>query len=517
MPESTPTNASGLPADVPLEQHKAVEEEQCIALYGAMLAIAASDGSLDPDGVELLYRLFDLSVLSDKGRQQVHAFLRAPPKVRELLAPLRTMDDQARFGSMLQLIEIACAEDIISERKRALLQDAQAALGLHDDQVYSLESFVATLRTLRHRGVDSKVAANAIRRATVRLRTAGIPVELPTTTSRLRRHAVGFACGLMIAVLFLSLGAGRSMACGLGALSYVLAAVMFGRDRSPSKQPLPTERKLKVFPPNIQESITLLEERIVDMSRQDDGAADKYDSHTRLTQHREAMQQLLLQPSPKQSVTRHGQPAASVRGNLDAPAGPYLSYLDIRKTLQDADVLMFRGTHPISRMLQAGAQSSYSHCGLVAWWHRRAMLLQADSACIQAVPLSIALQSYPGEVDWYQIRPEYRQMINVSSIIEEAQVNLGLAYGKTALLRTILHDVVGLKLPADCEHPEALFCSQYVARCFRRAGLPLQPQSDIATFPSEIALSPILRFIGTIVPNMSAAEARALLDRSRAP
>ena len=484
MPDATPTDASGLPADAPLSERRAIDEEQCIAFYGAMLSLAASDGSLEPDGAELLYRLFDLSVLSDRGRKQVHAFLSAPPNVRELLAPLRTMDDTARFGSMLQLIEIASAEDIITEKKRALLQDAQAALGLTDDQVYSLESFVATLRTLRHRGVDKKVAAKAITRAIVRLRSAGIPVELSTTTSLPRRHAAGFTCGLMIAALCLFIGAGRSLAFGIGALIYVITVVMWSHHRSVPKPQAPVDHDLRVFPANIAESIALLKERIVDMR--------------------------------SQSVTRPGHSAVSNRRNLDAPAGPYLSYLDIRKTLQDADVLMFRGTRPISRMLQAGAQSSYSHCGLVAWWHRRAMLLQAESACIQAVPLSIALQSYPGEVDWYQIRPQYRQLISVSRIIEEAQVNLGLAYGKTALLRTILHDVVGLKLPVDCEHPEALFCSQYVARCFRRAGLPLQPQSDIATFPSEIALSPILRFIGTIVPNMSAAEARAILDRSRA-
>ena len=101
-------------------------------------------------------------------------------------------------------------------------------------------------------------------------------------------------------------------------------------------------------------------------------------------------------------------------------------------------------------------------------------------------------------------------------IIEEAQVNLGLSYAHSDLLRTILHDVAGMQLPEDCEEPRALFCSQYVARCFRRAGLPLHPQSDIETFPSEIALSPVLRFVGTIVPDLSPTEMRALLDRSRA-
>ena len=484
MPDSTPADKSGLPDAAAHAQHRALDEEPCIALYGAMLSLAASDGSLETEGAELLYRLFDLSVLSEQGRQQVRAFLSAPPNMRELLAPLRILDEKARFGSMLQLIELAAAEDIITARKRALLRDAQAALGVSDAQVYALESFVATLRTLRHRGADQKAAAKAIRRAILRLRSAGIPVELSTSTSSLKRQAVGFTCAVLSAALCFGIGVGWKQALGFGALSYVITAV-WGRIRSLPKAQASTRQDLSVFPANIQQSIALLQERVADVR------------------------------GP--SVTPSGQTVASVRRNLDAPAGPYLSYVDIRKTLQDADVLMFRGTRPLSRMLQAGAQSSYSHCGLVAWWHRRAMLLQAESACIQAVPLSIALQSYPGEVDWYQIRPEYRQRVNVSSIIEEAQVNLGLAYGKTALLRTILHDVVGLKLPDDCEHPEALFCSQYVARCFRRAGIPLQPQSDIATFPSEIALSPILRFVGTIVPNMSEAEARAILDRSRAP
>jgi hypothetical protein len=72
------------------------------------------------------------------------------------------------------------------------------------------------------------------------------------------------------------------------------------------------------------------------------------------------------------------------------------------------------------------------------------------------------------------------------------------------LLRVAAHGLFGIRLPGDCDNPHALFCSQYVARCFRVAGLALCQESDVGTSPSEIAASGLLEFRGALIhdPNI---------------
>lgn len=189
-------------------------------------------------------------------------------------------------------------------------------------------------------------------------------------------------------------------------------------------------------------------------------------------------------------------------------------YTDIRGRIQDGDVILFRGERLISRMIEAGSGSKYSHAAIALWWHRRLMLLQAEPECIQAVPLSVALGKYEGVADWYRVRDEHRAATDFAPILDEAKINLGLAYNASEMLQSALHGLIGLDLPPDCETPHALFCSQYVARCYRVGGLPLREgMTDIEITPGHISKSPILEHAATIVPDLTEEEARASVDR----
>lgn len=487
-----------------------------------VLALASGDGELQADAVEVIYRLLDLRGLDGPARLQAHVRLQQDGGVHSFLFPLASLGDRARFECLFLLTEISHADDRVTERKRAFLSEVQAVFGLHEDQLRSLQSFVSIARALRHRGVAPQVAENILRRAHVRMQSVGIQVgDVPASTQAGRRKSwsrgVGMALAAVCTLAVYAIQRDALVAATVGGILSVGGLWLINMGGRPSLLSLLRAGHRQGLIRNLQDSIAkltaLLESGVPRTSLSD--AEQRAISDLRA--HRDLLRTLLVRhlQDPDESHRALASTSSVPAIQLDAPQGPKLSYKQVRKQFLDADVLMFRGSRPISRMLQAGARSSYSHCGLLAWWHRRLMLLQAESACIQAVPLSTALHSYPGEVDWYQIRPEVRDPATVLRIIEEAQVNLGLSYAHTDLLRTILHDVAGMQLPEDCEEPRALFCSQYVARCFRLAGLPLHPQSDIETFPSEIALSPVLRFVGTIVPDMSPAEMRALLDRSR--
>jgi len=186
------------------------------------------------------------------------------------------------------------------------------------------------------------------------------------------------------------------------------------------------------------------------------------------------------------------------------PAALPLSYGDIRDQVEDGDVLLFRGTIFFSRAIEKISHGAYSHCAIAAAWGERKMLLQAELlGGIQAVPMSVAVGTYKGAVDWYKIVPEVRKTLNIAALLAEARADLGLTYATSDLLRVAAHNLFGARLPDDIDNPHALFCSQYVERCFRKAGVTLSKDSDVGTSPSEIASSDVLKLMGTILHDPS--------------
>lgn len=465
-----------------------------VALYGLMFAMAAADGAVADDEIDLIYRSLDLSTLSEQGRRRVHGYLLAPGAIGELLAPLRTAADAVRFGVMVEIVEIALADDRITDAERALLGVARTALGVRDDQLRAIESWVTAARATRHLDAGDPTAIAAMERVTEVLESTGVPRSATTLADVTPRPIEGDD------------EPGDNVALRLGAAVYFAAARLFDEEGRRRQRAFEESQRQQLVIANLRASIDIVRARMGMLAKRPGGA--RPGEAEALAARLAALEALLARH--RGGAERAPDPARA----QDAPAGPRLEYSDVRDDIQDADVMMFRGEELVSRVIKAGAHSAYSHAGLVVWWHRRAMLLDARRAGVGATPLSVGIHGYRGVVDWYRIRPEHRARADVMKIIEEAQRNLGLPYAGDDLVRAALNEVAGLDLPPDCERPEALFCSQYVARCFRVGGLPLHPQRDIATVPSEVALSPVLEFVGTIVPDLDAHAARESVDKA---
>ena len=76
----------------------------------------------------------------------------------------------------------------------------------------------------------------------------------------------------------------------------------------------------------------------------------------------------------------------------DVPPERQLRYGDIRSHVDDGDVMLFRGTLLLSRMIERLSHGAYSHCAIAANWRERKMILQAQIVGgVQAVPLSVAV------------------------------------------------------------------------------------------------------------------------------
>jgi hypothetical protein len=186
-----------------------------------------------------------------------------------------------------------------------------------------------------------------------------------------------------------------------------------------------------------------------------------------------------------------------------------VNYSDVRSQMEDCDIILFHGTVLGSRIIEDISKSVYSHSGLIAYWGDRLMLLQAEIEGLQAIPLSVGVGQYPGRVDWYKPKPEYRAKLNVKAALDEARADLGLSYATADLLKAgvddlmqNVHSFIGrlmqFKLPGNVTNPNALFCSEYVERCYRVGGVPLKDTTDVQTTPGDIADSPVVVYQATI-------------------
>ena len=188
-------------------------------------------------------------------------------------------------------------------------------------------------------------------------------------------------------------------------------------------------------------------------------------------------------------------------------------YDAVRPQVADADIFMWRGDYKSSKLFRLVDKSYYSHAALALWWHGRLMVLQAEGPGIQAVPMSVAVGTYPGRVDWFRLRreeiPEFDDKL--ARLANEAKADLGLPYGFGDLWRNVMRWLTKVKL-ADPVSPHGMYCSEYVERCFRVGGIPLSERPDIITMPKHIAVSPLIEYRATIPHDPKLRENRSIDD-----
>jgi hypothetical protein len=184
-------------------------------------------------------------------------------------------------------------------------------------------------------------------------------------------------------------------------------------------------------------------------------------------------------------------------------------YPEARKQIQTGDVLLFRGTSAVSRVIRWGSRSHYSHAGLAAWWGDRLIVFQAVSHGAQVVPVSSAVDAYDGQVDWWVPKEEVR--VDPELLLNHAVDMLGRSYAFHGVLdlmwRMALRRFKGLPDPKTA--PKELFCSQYVSYCYRQAGMDLvNGIDDGSTSPGDLATCGCLTMKGVLHADPAAKGAR---------
>lgn len=195
-----------------------------------------------------------------------------------------------------------------------------------------------------------------------------------------------------------------------------------------------------------------------------------------------------------------------------------VEYEAIRNQIRDGDLVLFGGSGMLSKWIEMESKGPFSHAGICAWWDGRLMLLQAEIAGLQAVPLSAFVARYEGRTDWWALQDDARAGTTVSRVLWEAKSTLGRPYSFWKLAEVASHVMLHTRLPKAEKDPGAMFCSEFVAHCFRTGGLPICGHTDVNTSPTDIALSGKFRYGGTIRHDPSLApDVRQDYIRSLAP
>lgn len=134
-----------IPAPEPLDL-SALGEEERLAFYGAMFAVAAADDIINEEESDQILESLALDRLSEDARQRALALSIAPPALQSCLDVFRDADERLRMGLMLNLVDVALADDEIDPGEPMTLEQARIALGVSPEQVEQMHAYAYRIR-----------------------------------------------------------------------------------------------------------------------------------------------------------------------------------------------------------------------------------------------------------------------------------------------------------------------------------------------------------------------------------
>ena len=243
----------------------ALPENLRVAFYGALFAMAAADGTIDKDELQLIFELVDVEGMSPGGRQTVQSYIIEPPLFARTLAPFAQTAETLRMALLLNLVEVAWANDLILPAQEQLLAAAQQTLAISAPQYAAIVTFVKELRRIRAVGLNDNLAADAVKTAAAGLTAVGVPIAaVYISGSVFGLSAAGITSGLAALGLGLGMvpGIGIAVLLGVGVFLGVRSLLDTGQEREKERLRAEATRKAQLVIQNLQETINLLIARV---------------------------------------------------------------------------------------------------------------------------------------------------------------------------------------------------------------------------------------------------------------
>jgi hypothetical protein len=244
-------------------------ETERIAFYGALFAMGAVDGSIDKEELSTIFETIDLDGFSEEGRKTVRGYIITPPPAENAFSTLSSSGSELRFSVMVQLYEVALANDIIDDAEREMLESARRSLMVSSKQAEAIAQFVRKMRELRLRGVDDSTAAETMKGAFSALAGVGVPISaVALSGSVLGLSAAGITSGLAALGLGLGMVPGIGVAVLLGTATFMGVRYLLGTGKRNEKAQIAAERERRAQRVllSMQETINDLIERIMTLS-----------------------------------------------------------------------------------------------------------------------------------------------------------------------------------------------------------------------------------------------------------
>lgn len=250
---------------VPLEQ---LPDEQRVAFYGSLFAMATVDGQIQREELELIYEMLNTEEMSDQAQRQLYAYAIEPPALEECLKNLADAPEEVRYGLMLNLVEISVADRLSLQQEENAIAYAQIVLGVSDEQVAAMKDSAEKMRYVRERGIDDNHAADVLKSAASGLSAVGVPIiAVSYAGSVVGLSAAGISSGLAAVGLGLGMVPGIGVAVLLGAGVFIGANKLLdtGNRRKKEAHKAERERKAQLAIENLQQTINHLISRIGEM------------------------------------------------------------------------------------------------------------------------------------------------------------------------------------------------------------------------------------------------------------
>lgn len=142
-------------------------------------------------------------------------------------------------------------------------------------------------------------------------------------------------------------------------------------------------------------------------------------------------------------------------------------YYQLRHKLETGDLLLWKSNTILGYLIQWFSKSDVNHAGLVLrlaeYDTERVFTLEALEGGIVLRTLSGRLEAHKGQCFWHPLKTEYG--LRYKRIGREALLMVGTKYDFGSLFKQAV-----CRVSTDAER---LFCSEFVALCWHRAGLPV--------------------------------------------
>lgn len=123
-----------------------LSEQQRLAFYGALFALAAADDTIDERESDQILESLHLDDLSEEARSRAFALSISPPSLDACLSALKGADETVRRSLMLNLVDVALADDEIEPGEPSALEAARRALGLSADDIEAMHTYAYRVR-----------------------------------------------------------------------------------------------------------------------------------------------------------------------------------------------------------------------------------------------------------------------------------------------------------------------------------------------------------------------------------